>query len=132
MVATAHFFITGHLLKASNSYFLTFIPKFGSPKTFFYCRPIGLLNFTFKIISKILAKGLALIMPNLISKPLWGRSINDHSASSHDLFQKLNSKVSRGSDCIKLDISKAFDKLLWSFLFKALHFFKFSPLDKYD
>ena len=31
-----------------------------------------------------------------------------------------------GAICLKLDISKAFDKLQWSFLFRALKFFKFS------
>lgn len=39
---------------------------------------------------------------------------------AHELIQKLNHKIYGGSLCIKLDISKAFDKLNWSFLFHAL------------
>ncbi|XXG84671.1 hypothetical protein AAC387_Pa10g2137 [Persea americana] len=42
------------------------------------------------------------------------------------LFHKLNSKINKGSLCLKLDISKAFDKLNWPFLFSALKFFHFS------
>lgn len=56
-----------------------------------------------------------------------GRSIHEHVALAHELFQKLRTKVSDGAICMKLDISKAFDKLHWSFLFKALDFFKFPP-----
>lgn len=47
-------------------------------------------------------------------------------ASAHDLIQKLNSKISGGSVCLKLDISKAFDKLQWNFLIRSLKFFNFS------
>lgn len=47
-------------------------------------------------------------------------------ALAHDLLQKLDSKISGGSICLKIDITKAFDRLQWIFLFRALHFFNFS------
>ena len=48
-------------------------------------------------------------------------------ALAHELFQQLKPKSRGGSVGLKLDISKAFDKLQWSFLFRVLEFFQFSP-----
>lgn len=131
IAAVSHFFTTSHLLPGTNSFFLALIPKFQSINTFSYCRSISLLNFTYKIISKILATRLSTILPLLISNHhvafVKGRSIHEHAALANELFQKLRTKVSDGAICMKLDISKAFDKLHWSFLFKALDFFEFPP-----
>lgn len=100
------------------------------PRNFLDFRPISLLNFVYKIISKILASRLSLILPLLISTHqaafVKGRSIHHHAALAHELIQKLNSKTRGGSVCLMLDISKAFDKLQWNFLFRALKFFNFS------
>lgn len=57
-----------------------------------------------------------------------GRTIQQHFALAHELFQHVIVKVKRGTVCIKLDIPKAFDKIQWGFHLKALHFFKFSLL----
>ena len=130
--AVIHFFTSGRLLRASNAYFLTLLPKIQSPASFSDFRPISLLNFTYKIIAKILATRLSGIIPQLISKHqsafVKGRPIHDRAALAHDLVQKINSKTKGGVACMKLDISKAFDKLSWDFLFSALHFFKFSSV----
>lgn len=129
--AVIHFFKARKLLRATNAYFLTLIPKKHSPDTFADFRPISLLNFTYKVISKILATRLSAIIPFLISTHqaafVKGRSIHHQVALAHDLFQKLNTKVSGGAVCLKLDITKAFDKLQWNFIFRALQFFNFSP-----
>ena len=54
-----YFFLSGKLYRASNAYFLTLIPKTQSPKSFSDYRPISLLNFTNKIITKILTSKLS-------------------------------------------------------------------------
>lgn len=88
------------------------------------------MNFTYKIASKILATRLSIILPLLISNYqsafVKGKSIHHSVALAHDIIQKLNSKIIGGSVYLKLDISKAFDKLRWNFLFRALKFFNFS------
>lgn len=56
-----------------------------------------------------------------------GRTIQQHFALAHELFQQLIVKVKGGTVCIKLDIPRAFYKIHWGFHLKALHFFKFSP-----
>lgn len=130
MAEVIHFFTSSRLLKETNAYFLSLIPKKQSPVSLSDYKPISLLNFTYKIISKILASRLSRILPILISNHqsgiVAGRSIHHHVTLAHDLFKKLNSKIRGGSVCLKLDISKAFDKLQWNFLFRALQFFKFS------
>ena len=62
IAAVTHFFI-GKLLRANNAYFLALIPKNQSPLSFANFRPISILNFSFKVISEILAKRLSDILP---------------------------------------------------------------------
>lgn len=100
------------------------------PTSFSDFLPMSLLNFSYTFIAKIHAKWLSIILPSLISpnqaafvKDRW---IHQHSAQAHELFQKIMSKIKMSSFYMKLDIIKAFDKLQWSFLFKALDFFNFS------
>ena len=94
IAAVSHFFSSRRLLRKSNAYFLSLIPKKQSPVSFSDYRPISLLNFTHKIISKILATRLLKIHPSIISHHqsafVSGCSIHHHVALGHDLFQKLN------------------------------------------
>ena len=53
-----HFFTSRSPLKETNAYFLFLIPKKHAPVSFSDYRPISLLNFTYKIISKIPASRL--------------------------------------------------------------------------
>ena len=48
--AVQHFFQTKRIHKASNTFFLSLIPKSKSPATFADFKPISPLNFTYKII----------------------------------------------------------------------------------
>lgn len=113
VITAVNFFSSyGKLLKATNNYFLDLIPKVQSPTTFGDFRPISLLNFTYKIISKIMASRLAAVLPNLISTNqsafLKSRNIHDNVAIAHELTQLLKRKSHEGSLCLKQDISKAF------------------------
>ena len=73
---------------------------------------------------------MATVLPDLISPHqvafIKGRKIQDHIALAHELTQSLQKGAKGKGICLKLDISKAFDKLSWDFLFKALDFFRFS------
>jgi hypothetical protein len=55
------------LPKSFLSYFITLIPKVSSPCSLSDFRPISLLGCLYKIISKVLAKRLALVMDSVIS-----------------------------------------------------------------
>lgn len=130
LAAVQNFFSSSKLLKASATFLLSLIPKCPIPSSFNDFRPISLLNFSFKIITKVLARRLSSILPTIISPNqaafVKGKSIHDHLALAHELTQKLNRKLLGGTLGMKLDISRAFDKLDWSFLFNSLHHFGFS------
>lgn len=49
-----------------NSSFVTFIPKVDSSILVKYYRPISLIDIQFKVIAKLLAKRLALVLPDII------------------------------------------------------------------
>eukprot|EP00268_Persea_americana_P009034 TRINITY_DN13562_c3_g1_i1.p1 TRINITY_DN13562_c3_g1~~TRINITY_DN13562_c3_g1_i1.p1 ORF type:complete len:192 (-),score=6.66 TRINITY_DN13562_c3_g1_i1:475-1050(-) len=115
--AIQHFLKFGKLYRPFNAYFIALIPKISSPSTFSNIRPISL---TYKILSKILANRLSKLPPLTSSHQaafIKGMSIHHHIAMGHELYQKLNSKIKDGSICLKLDTTKAFDKLNWDFLF---------------
>lgn len=58
------------------------------------------------------------------------KGIHDNIERAHELTdQYLHRKSKAGDLCLKLNISKAFDKMSWDFLFIVLH--KFGFLDKW-
>ena len=93
ILTVAHLFSSGRLLRATNAYFITLIPTNQPPNTLSDFRPISLLNFSYKVISKILASRLAGIPPLLISKHqlafVKGRTIHHYVALGHELCQLL-------------------------------------------
>ncbi|XP_027155152.1 uncharacterized protein LOC113774459 [Coffea eugenioides] len=60
------FFAGLELLRSITVTFIVLIPKVGSPQDFSQYRPISLCTFVNKIISKLLAKRLARVLPLLI------------------------------------------------------------------
>ncbi|CAL0303089.1 unnamed protein product [Lupinus luteus] len=87
-------------------------------------------NFQFKIISKVLADRLALIVPRIISIQQRGfikdRQINDCICLASEAINLLNHKVFGGNLAIKIDIKKAFDTIDWDFLLNTLQKFGFN------
>jgi hypothetical protein len=62
------FFTSGWILPNFNSNIVALIPKTPNADAMTQFRSIAMVNFKFKIISKILADRLAQIMPSLISR----------------------------------------------------------------
>lgn len=89
-------------------------------------QPISLCNVLYKIISKVLANGLKPIIPNCISKEqsvfMQDRSILDNVIVASKIIHHMRGKRKgkTGEMALKIDISKAFDRVPWNFLFKLV------------
>uniref|UniRef100_A0A803QFN2 Reverse transcriptase domain-containing protein n=1 Tax=Cannabis sativa TaxID=3483 RepID=A0A803QFN2_CANSA len=120
VAAVTRFFETGEFAKEINQTFVVLIQKKIGANCFDYFRPISLCNFTYKIISKLLANQLRPLLKDLLSPFqsafVLGRWIAENSIMVHevlDSFKKL--KGPEGYVGLKLDMSKAYDRIKLSF-----------------
>ncbi|XP_026384870.1 uncharacterized protein LOC113280465 [Papaver somniferum] len=115
------FFQTGYLLKSLNATNISLIPKTKNEQFPSDLRPISLCNSSYKIISKITSKRLKKIMgkviPPLQAAYVQGRQITDNIHLAQEIVHSMkNKKEVNKYLALKLDMSKAFDRLEWSFL----------------
>lgn len=124
--AVMNFFNGGQIPNELNETLVTLIPKVPLPESINQLRPISCCNFIYKIISKLVVLRLKGIMGDLItpnqSAFVGARVIQDNLIIAHEVFHSLKKKNARGKEnvAIKLDMSKAYDRLEWGFLKQCL------------
>ncbi|XP_039116442.1 uncharacterized protein LOC120251854 [Dioscorea cayenensis subsp. rotundata] len=123
--AITHFFTTAIIPSSWGKTFVVLIPKVDHPQKVTDFRPISLCNVCYKLISKILAERLKVILPKLIgieqSGFLEGRSTFDNIIAVHELAHSLEfDKSSPPRMLVKVDIDKAFDTVEWSTILATL------------
>ncbi|KAL9686915.1 hypothetical protein QQ045_031309 [Rhodiola kirilowii] len=102
----------GELEHGMNNTLITLIPKTRKPLTFDEFRPISLCNVAMKIITKVLANTLKVVLQDCISVSqsafVPGRLISDNILIAHELVNYMNTRSNGdvGYCCIKLDMSK--------------------------
>lgn len=125
------FFVSGQLQRRFNETHVRLIPKIKSPKTVMDYRPIALCSTHYKVIAKILCKRLKPVLPTLVSphQSAAGRSISDNVLITHEILHYLRTSSAKKhcSMTVKTDMSKAYDRLEWSFLRDVMTRFGFHP-----
>ncbi|PKI46656.1 hypothetical protein CRG98_032998 [Punica granatum] len=123
--ATKSFFTSGFILKEWNNTFICLIPKRQGASNFKDFRPISLCNVCYKVISKIIANRLKPLLDRIISPNqtafIEGRWINENGLLAQEILHTMRkTKARRGWIGLKIDFTKAFDKLEWSFIIKIM------------
>jgi len=112
-----------------NAAYVTLIPKKVDAMTAKDFRPISLVHSFTKLITKILANRLAPFSDSLVSTNqstfIRGRCIHDNFILVQQTVKVLH-RQKVPSLFLKLDISKAFDSVSWSFLLEVLQHLGFS------
>ena len=101
---------------------IVLIPKIKKLEKMANFRPISLCNVIYKITSKVLANWLKLILPQIISPSqsafVPGRLITDNVLIPYETLNAMHiiKNGKKGALVLKLDVSKAYDKVEWGFL----------------
>ncbi|GKB52572.1 putative RNA-directed DNA polymerase [Tanacetum coccineum] len=113
------FHLSPHIPRGCNSSFIILVPKFEDPLTIGDFRPISLIGCKYKIIAKILANRLAIVILSIIGEVqmafLKGRQIADGPLLVNEIISWAK-KHKKKLILFKVDLEKAFDTLNWSFL----------------
>jgi len=120
--AVLHYLNGGPFDVATNSTNIMLIPKFSSPSWLTNYRPISLSNVLYKLIAKVLVNRLKLVLPHAISPEqnafILGRLITDNILVAFETLHTMDTRLkgNEGFIALKLNMSKAYDLIEWSFL----------------
>ncbi|GJR77635.1 RNA-directed DNA polymerase, eukaryota [Tanacetum coccineum] len=128
VAAVTSFFSTGSFPPGCNSSFITLIPKSQEAKMVKDFRPISLIGSMYKIITKVLANRLSLVISELVSDVqsafVSNRHILDGPFILNELLSWCKHKKSKAL-IFKIDFEKAFDSVRWDYLDVVLANFGF-------
>ena len=116
----------GEMPEECNKTNIVMIPKIKDPTELSKYRPISLCNVIYKLVSKAIVIRLKTILPDLVTENqsafVPGRQITDNVLIAMELFHtmKQRNNCRRGVIAMKLDMSKAYDRVEWGFLRKML------------
>ena len=108
--------------KEINLTHIALIPKVKSPKRILEFRPISLCSVIYKLVFKVLANRLKCILPSIVSKNQSAfqarRVITDNILMAFKTlhYMKHHQSGKSGFMALKLDMSKAYDRVEWKYL----------------
>ncbi|GKB12628.1 RNA-directed DNA polymerase, eukaryota [Tanacetum coccineum] len=126
LAAVKYFFHYSRIPKGCNSSFIALIPKTPEAKMVKDFRPISLIGSLYKIIAKILANRLVVVLGDIVNEVqsafVADRQILDGPFILNEVLQwcKLKKKY---SFILKIDFEKAYDSVRWDYLDDVLRKF---------
>lgn len=124
------FYDLGRFEKSLNPTFLLLIPKKGGTKDLKDFRPINLVGGLYKILSKVLANKLKVVVEKAISKYknafVEGRQILNTILVANGAIDSMIKNDAHGA-LYKLDIEKVYDHVNWNFLLVVIRKMNFGP-----
>ncbi|GJX31580.1 RNA-directed DNA polymerase, eukaryota [Tanacetum coccineum] len=129
--AVEHFFVNGSFSKGCNSSFIALIPKVPDAKFVNDYRPISLIGSVYKVVTKIMANRLALVIADIVSETqsafVAERQILDGPFILNEVLHWCKKKNKKAM-FFKVDFAKAYDSVRWDFLIDVLEAFGFGPI----
>lgn len=117
-----NFFETGQMAPGLNETNIVLIPKKKNLTDMGDLSPIALCNVSYKIVSKVLANRMKPMLDKVVSPNqsafIPGRLISDNIMVSFEVLHYLKRKRigKDGFMAVKLDMSKAYDRVEWGFV----------------
>jgi hypothetical protein len=109
----------GKIYGPLNATFLCLIPKKQNSEMFEDYRPISCCNVVYKLIAKIIARRLRPLLSEIIGEEQFGflqnRQIHDAVVIAQEVFHSVK-KNNLKETILKLDLSKSYDRVNWTFL----------------
>ncbi|XP_017625048.2 uncharacterized protein LOC108468690 [Gossypium arboreum] len=116
-----------------NKSHIVLISKVEKPKNLAQFRPISLCNVIYKIIAKVLVDCMSPFLEVCVSESqgafIQGRHISDNVLIAYEILHslKMKKKGRKGNFTLKLDMSKAYDRVEWDFLAGMMSRLGFHP-----
>lgn len=113
---------SGKIPQNLNDTLVVLIPKKANPEVLADLRPISLCNVLIKIITKMLANRMKNLLSLIISEEqsafIPGRLITDNVIAAFEINHWMRRKTQGrvGYSALKIDMSKAYDRIEWDFL----------------
>ncbi|GAU23620.1 hypothetical protein TSUD_386090 [Trifolium subterraneum] len=115
----SEFHRNGKLTKGLNSTFIALIPKVDSPQRLNDFRPISLVGSLYKILAKVLANRLRLVIGSMISESqtafVKDRQILDGILIANEVVDEAR-RAKKELLLFKVDFEKAYDSVDWGYL----------------
>ncbi|PKU70465.1 Putative ribonuclease H protein [Dendrobium catenatum] len=130
--AVQSFFHTSFLPRHAKNTVVALIPKSPHASSVNDYRPISLCNTFYKIIAKLLANRMKMVMPYIIHPAQTGfiknRIITDNIILASEILSTFNKSAKNHVFCAKFDIHKAFDTVSREFILRHMQAKGFPPI----